>query len=340
MGKATSYSRLSKSGLVVAVLLALVFVFREIERGPCDEVTVAGAPLVVGGGDVSRVGDERGADLALDVVARDGTKTTRVRLWKDSTLQIVTPAGTRHDVVRVVPPFYLYSAIAAFLIVAIIIPYALQPNSTTPGTFGPWYQLLSETSGGYSLARVQLLLWFLPVAVLYGAFSFVTRSFMPIGTQLGIIFGLSGATTLLGTAASPADHGQPADTSPTLSDLVTDWKGHGDVSRYQNLLLSAFGAIVLVVSFLSKLEFPEIPTQFLYLVATSQGTYLATKAVKQSKADDPAVPPAPTAPEASLVKHAPAQITPTGPTAPPNTLEAPTGMGTLEGSFTQPAGGG
>jgi hypothetical protein len=116
--------------------------------------------------------------------------------------------------------------------------------------------------------------------------SFTLRGFVEINTQIAALIGLSGATTLLGTAASPTPSTATAQVSPDLRDIVTDWNSHGDLSRYQYLLLSIVGAIVMVGAFWRNLEMPAIPSQVLYLLAGSQGTYVATKAIKASKTTD------------------------------------------------------
>jgi hypothetical protein len=132
-------------------------------------------------------------------------------------------------------------------------------------------------------------------------------------TTLAVLLGLSGATTLLSTAASPPVASRPV--TPTSStpgvreqsppapfaiamlpamkvgeiqsfdarDLVTDWQGSGDISRYQYLLLSLVGATIFTIAFLRTVRIPTIPEQFLYLIAASQATYLGTKAVKAAK---------------------------------------------------------
>jgi hypothetical protein len=69
-------------------------------------------------------------------------------------------------------------------------------------------------------------------------------------------------------------------------DLVSDWQGGGDVSRYQYLLLSLVGATIFTIAFLRTVRIPAIPEQFLYLIAASQATYLGTKAVKAAKASE------------------------------------------------------
>jgi hypothetical protein len=136
------------------------------------------------------------------------------------------------------------------------------------------------------LGRVQLLIWFLPAAVFWGAASLVAHGPAPMDTQLAILLGLSGATTTLGAAANPSAADESPDTDMHLSDLVQDWNSRGDLSRYQYLFLSLIGSLVLSAGFLQNLEFPAIPTPLLYLVAASQGTYVATKAIKTARQSD------------------------------------------------------
>jgi hypothetical protein len=179
---------------------------------------------------------------------------------------------------------------------------------------GAWYFLLSERGGGLSLSRVQLLIWFLPAIAIYAGLSIPLHKFAPMDTTLAVLLGLSGATTLLGTVASPASpaapQGQKAPSVPTgpfygaqtatgttppdetiakfdPSDLVTDWRGDGDMSRYQYLLLTLVGATVFSIAFLGSMRIPTIPDQFLYLIGASQATYLGTKAVKATKDGSP-----------------------------------------------------
>ncbi|HZI67708.1 MAG TPA: hypothetical protein VFF17_14200 [Thermoanaerobaculia bacterium] len=218
-----------------------------------------------------------------------------------------------------VPPWTAYLAGLGVLCWFIGLPYAflrtenLYDESRKP--VGPWYYLLLEPSGGLSLSRVQLLIWFLPAIAIYAGVSLPLHRFAPMDTTLAVLLGLSGATTLLSSAVSPPatvvvpstksqiaiqDDVPPppfygtagtrlpsgsASEIPRLDarDLVTDWQGGGDVSRYQYLLVSLVGAAVFTIAFLRTVRIPAIPEQFLYLIAASQATYLGTKAVGAAK---------------------------------------------------------
>ena len=271
--------------IAAAVITSLVLFFLG-ERSPLDEFTVKEAPFTIGGADVARCTNDRQEVLPLDIVTVDGEARTRVHLASEATLTVRRNDGvetSRKVLVRSLP--YLYLIALLFLLIAIMLPAAL---GTT------WSSLLAEGAGGYSLARVQLIVWFLPAAVLYGALSFCTHGFVALDSQLAILLGLSGATSMLGAAASPPQARGASQPTPELKDLVHDWDAHADVSRYQYLLLSLFGALVLIAGFLQKLEFRPIPSQFLFLIAASQGTYVGTKAIKAAKsADGPRVSLAP-----------------------------------------------
>jgi hypothetical protein len=191
-------------------------------------------------------------------------------------------------------------AAAGVLCLALGLPYALfDPNLTTSGGkthVGSWYYLLSESGGGLSLAKVQLLLWFLPAACIYAAISIPLHTFPPMDTTLAVLLSLTGATTLLSAATSPKGKPEAAETEaaapggvatstipdPSPKQLVSDWQGNGDMSRYQYLLLTLLGATIFTISFLKEFKIPTIPQQFLYLIAASQATYLGTKAVKET----------------------------------------------------------
>ncbi len=190
--------------------------------------------------------------------------------------------------VKVVERSTLYVAMIALLGIAIAGPFAIASNEVRR----PWYRLLSEPAGGLSLGRVQFLIWFLPAAVFWGAESLVAHGPAPMDMQLAVLLGLSGATTTLGAASNPKAADDSDDAAMHLSDLVQDWNCRGDLSRYQYLFLSLIGSLVLSVGFLQHLEFPAIPVPLLYLVAASQGTYIATKAIKTTRqGDDDAIGP-------------------------------------------------
>jgi hypothetical protein len=310
---------------------------------PAVEAAVQNAPYVVGGPEVREVRavtDRQGEGvllsepMALDPKLEEGRVVAqRVRLAMDTKLRIFLAGQAFVDrKVETYSSFLLYGFIAVFALVVLLLPYAMSRDSGQE--LGPWYLLLSEPNGGYSLARIQLLLWSLPVAVLYSAMSAVNRSFLSIDPQLQLLLGLSGITTFLSTAASPPSSEGTTISNAALSDMVTDWDGHGDVSRYQYLVLSLLGSLVLVVSFLQRLDFPDVPTELLYLVGGSQVTYIATKAVKQAKSTAQA--PAANAPGPTPVTSAPSALVALAAAPEGHVVEAPEEVATVDGSVRMP----
>ncbi len=237
--------------------------------------------------------------------------------------------------------------------VILAAPYALFDMSGLLDEDGkqisPWYFMLSEAHGGWSLARVQLFIWFVPAVTIYVALSIRQGGFATMDDQMTILLGLGGATSFFSTAVTPppdqvksttatvaaqptpvAAPGAPPDiapvpvaaaamapavapaapavrrTNPTftadratlaiadvprtastpirrpnLRDLVTDFDNHGDMSRYQYLVLCIIGAGLLVIQAIKTGAMPDLPPEFLYLVGASQTAYLGTKAVKR-----------------------------------------------------------
>jgi hypothetical protein len=202
----------------------------------------------------------------------------------------------------------LLAALGMFLIV-ISLPPIIFGRKGAASAPGAWAALLSEPGGGLSLARVQLLVWFVPALLAYAAVSIPTLTFAPIDATLAVLLGMCGATTALGAVANPSARSQPlgiislpprtpfpsmagpapavapAADPPRLADLVEDWEGRGDFSRYQYLLLSIVGAVILSAGFVINLSFPTLPNEFVALIGASQATYLGTKAVKTARQD-------------------------------------------------------
>lgn len=79
--------------------------------------------------------------------------------------------------------------------------------------------LLSEPGGGYSLGRVQFLIWFLPALVIYVVLSVPLLRFAPVPNTLWILLGLSTATSAISAAVS----GKPSASKKTLSQQAADF---------------------------------------------------------------------------------------------------------------------
>lgn len=265
-------------------------------HAPPAKASDAGPP-----GEGANAAPESHCDLATTTV--DGRTVRSARFRQAGTYRVETAGGAA--VVEVVGLDYALLTALGTLILVLVLPSALFSVERTK--LSPWRWLLNEPGGGLSLARVQLLVWFVPALVMYAIASVPMLQFAPMDRTLAVLLGLSGATTLLGAAANPKqpvlalgmvaalplepfpslDAAPRAAASlaepPRLADLVEDWQGQGDFSRYQYLLLSLVGAIVMLLAFLKDLQPPRLPPEFVALVGASQATYLGTKAVKTAR---------------------------------------------------------
>lgn len=244
-------------------------------------------------------------------------KAVRLRLAKDaraiqgeSRSVVDLRIGSHVVQVGIAPGWTALLAAAGVLLLLAFLPAVIfGKGGATAQSGGPWRNLLSEPGGGLSLARAQLLVWFVPALLAYAAVSIPALAFAPIDSTLAVLLGMSGATTALGAVASPTARPAPlgiialpppspfprmdgpapllarAEDPPRFADLVEDWEGRGDFSRYQYLLLSIVGAVILAAGFATNLSFPPLPAQFVALIGASQATYLGTKAVKTAKQD-------------------------------------------------------
>lgn len=298
--------------LLVAALLLCVFACWPSLLLPSVRSVLEGSPFEVSPGTarvVVREGPPRPRVRELVVERRgDPNAPSFVHLPEDLSRAEVVRLDGSSEMIHLIPRSHALAAAVAALLLLISVPGLLLRK-----TGSPWYSLLAEPGGGFSLSRVQLLLWWAAAFVSYSALSLPVCSFIPLTPQFAVLLGLSAATTVLGGALSPsaaqASTSTPVST-PTLSspppapqppfrpersaasprtsevpppdpaDLVSDWRGNGDVTRYQYLLLSLVGAILLLLTVARELTLPSIPEQFLYLLAISQGTYVAAKGVK------------------------------------------------------------
>jgi len=281
--------------LVLAGLVLMVICISNGCRAEGRQLEFVGTPVSLGSG-VTDALDEEGKSIAL--TTRAGSAPGQESAFcsfaaaGDRTITIVHEGQRSVLQVRVLSRGWFVAGAAGVLLVLLGIPYLLRVGESTVDAkgnpIGPWYYMLSEPKGGYSLARVQLLVWFIPAILIYGGLSLALTRFAPLDGTIAVLLGLAGATTLLGTAANPSKATSEAGGEvepPALADLVTDWYEHGDLSRYQYLILSVIGAATLLAAFLKDFIIPEIPQQFLYVVGASQATYVGTKAVKTSKTD-------------------------------------------------------
>ncbi|HWI51136.1 MAG TPA: hypothetical protein VNT01_03215, partial [Symbiobacteriaceae bacterium] len=225
-------------------------------------------------------------------------------------------------VLQVLDREYGFMAALGALLVVLAAPTAVIRSTRLTARVGKrdvpltgWTYLLMEPTG-LSLARLQLVLLFVPAAVAYLALAFPLHYFPDMPASIWQLLGISGATAALSTLINPkgqqttlvsdlplpasyADQAaalqipaaeavlqQPAnpDTlapvyvqAPSLSDLFDDGSGYGDISRYQSLVMCGATAAVFIVSFFDTWTVPDIPDQILQLLGMSLAVYLGVK---------------------------------------------------------------
>lgn len=181
-----------------------------------------------------------------------------------------------HHTFRVVPRNRGFIAFGLALLLLCALPYTLVSDDSAQ-KHGAFYALLVD-NGKLSLGRFQFLLWFAPAFGMYAALSVPLAEFAPMTSTLALLLGLSGITAGLSAGAR---NPTPPSGGARMSQVVEGDNEQPEVSRYQYLVLSLLGSIVLTVAFLRTLAVPDIPAEFLFLVGASQGTFVLNKKVTE-----------------------------------------------------------
>jgi hypothetical protein len=317
-------------GLMLGVLVMGLSAADGFVNGRRGEVAFAGGRLPVPAG-TKRATASSGGKGALEPLAvgregSDGQRWVVVPAAGNQTLTLdVENSGAAPETetreLYVISRWNALGAAAAALLILFALPFVI--GERRPGQPGPLYRLLAEPAGGFSLGRLQLLLWFAAASAILAALTFPLGRLPALTGSLPALFLLSGLTTLLATAANPAKppvtstaeaaaamppppglpkgataarlpaagvqpvtatvQAAPAVPPMEFKSLVEGWDGSGDLSRYQLLLLTIIGVGAVLLAFARTLAPPDLPDQFLTLVGASQATYLGTKAVKMAR---------------------------------------------------------
>jgi hypothetical protein len=165
----------------------------------------------------------------------------------------------------------------------------------TPSTQGP-------DALGFSLAKVQLALWFFVIFGSFLAIWLVTGNFNTIDGSLVATLGISAGTAVGDAYIKSA---QPRDTPPTgpavrpgwaakrfVRELVSDGEGYS-IYRFQMLAWTVALIVVFMADVSDDLVMPTFSPELLYLLGLSTGTYVAHRMpeMRQNKAQA-ATPPA------------------------------------------------
>ncbi len=147
----------------------------------------------------------------------------------------------------------------------------------------------------YSLARVQMAIWFL-VIISSWLFLYVCLHHFDLLTEsILILMGITAATGVGGLALDTNKSEEVTGRSEGfLKDLISD---HSNISlfRFQNFAWTVVLVVVFIRSVLVYLKMPEFDTTLLLLMGISSGTYIGAK-VTEKRGDEAADTPPPNDP--------------------------------------------
>lgn len=156
----------------------------------------------------------------------------------------------------------------------------------TLATTTPLLRAGDTLSTGYSLARVQMLFWFLLITGGYLYISFVAGQWMNVmnGATLALL-GISGAAT---GAALTVDSNRPRDATGALPppppasgsflrDIASDGNNNIQLPRVQMIMWTLILGGILIWTVATKLEFPNFDGSLLALAGIVNGVYVALK---------------------------------------------------------------
>jgi hypothetical protein len=146
----------------------------------------------------------------------------------------------------------------------------------------------------YSLARVQMGIWFLVILSSWLLLYVCLHRFNIISESLLILMGIT-AGTGIGGAALDSNKAQttPAQSQGFFRDIVSD---HSNVSlfRFQNFAWTVVLVVVFVRSVMMYMKMPEFDTTLLLLMGISSGTYIGAKVTEKREEPAAAAPAAET----------------------------------------------
>jgi len=215
-------------------------------------------------------------------VAEQGAPAPLVNLYEVNGSNIKQPITF-----LIYTPYLKYGALAAMI--AIVMLFFGMAYDTALLRMG------REKDSAYSLALVQMAIWFVLTTTGFVYIWVVTGQFQNVFTSgLFVLIGISGATA---TAAFAIDRGQTAPTSNGfLYDIVGAWQG-GDVQlpRLQIVAWTVILALIFFWNVLAKLTLTSFDTNLLVLTGIANGVYVSLKPQEPKPGVNAAPPPPPVA---------------------------------------------
>lgn len=138
----------------------------------------------------------------------------------------------------------------------------------------------------YSLARVQMGIWFLVIISSWLLLYVCLHHFDLLNEKILILMGITAGTGVGGLALDTnKGHEVSTPSEGFLKDLISD---HSNISlfRFQNLAWTIVLVIVFIRSVVVFLKMPEFDMTLLTLMGISSGTYIGAKVTEKRVAED------------------------------------------------------
>src|SRR5574340_1288082 len=139
----------------------------------------------------------------------------------------------------------------------------------------------------YRLSRFQIYICTVSVVIAFAAVAFYTGAFPKIPSNVAILMGINGLTTVLSTAIAKPQQITVRNSSPTFyKDIFLDKNGTLDLPRTQMFIWTI---VILITHFFicwngfygGKPVIPDVDAGLLILMGVSNGAYLGVKAADQ-----------------------------------------------------------
>ncbi|MEJ1242525.1 hypothetical protein WBG78_30535 [Chryseolinea sp. T2] len=134
----------------------------------------------------------------------------------------------------------------------------------------------------WSLAKTQLAVWTITIAILYFLVWVISEGIPVINTTVLALLGISFGTTAAASLQKSPKTSEPSLKSNFLIDLIDDGSGPS-IHRFQNVVFIAIFLCIFISSTYTKLEFPEFDTTQLLLLGISAAGYVGIKFLKEGQ---------------------------------------------------------
>jgi hypothetical protein len=165
-------------------------------------------------------------------------------------------------------------------IIALLVFLAIKSNLLKEQVATLDLQLSNVIDMRWSLAKTQLAIWTMAVAVLYLMIWIITYTTPTINDTVLALLGISFATTAVGITQPSGKVSIAKAKTNFLLDLIDDGNG-ASIHRFQNVVFLGVFVAIFIGSTYSSLEFPTFDNKQLLLLGISSAGYLGIKFLKE-----------------------------------------------------------